>query len=84
MAQSRWTGKLYLFRDDEGEHISLAAPTSNANVRAYVVRGPYIPIGFQKTITLPDASKWLGDLRSQGFTCEPCSTEFPTSAFQRP
>ena len=86
MAQSRWTGKLYLFRDDEGEHVSLAPPTSKGNVqiRAYVVRGPFIPIGFQKSITLPDASKWLDDLLSQGFSCQPCSSEFPTSALQRP
>ena len=77
MTQSRWTGKLYLFRDEEGEHISLATPTSNGKVpiRAYVVRGPFIPIGLQKTITLPDSSKWLGDLLLQGFTCDPCSIE---------
>ena len=77
MARSQWTGKLFVFRDDHGEHVSLTSPTQNAStwVRAYVVRGPFIPIGLQKTITLPDTNQWLGELQLQGFTCEPCTLD---------
>ena len=77
MTQRPWRGKLFVFRDEEGEHVSLALPATNAKsqIRAFVVNGPFIPIGLQKTITLPDTAKWLSDLMFQGFTCEPCTLE---------
>ena len=61
----------------EGEHVSLVVPQESDKVpiRAYTVRGPFIPIGLQKTITLPDVGKWLDDLLVQGFTCEPCTLD---------
>lgn len=68
MTQKLWMGKLFIFRDDSGEHVSLAPPTihGNAMVRAFAVRGPFIPIGLQKTITLPDTEKWLGEFALEG------------------
>ena len=77
MTQRPWRGKLFVFWDDEGEHVSLAPPTTvgKAIIRAFAVRGPFIPIGLQKTITLPDTERWLGELLLQGFTCEPCTLE---------
>ena len=77
MTQRPWTGKLFVFRDDVGEHVSLVRPSTNGKmlIRAFLVRGPFIPIGQQKTITLPDVERWLADLRLQGFTCEPCTLD---------
>lgn len=77
MTQRPWTGKLFVFRDEEGEHVSLVTPAMNgkALIRAFSVRGPFIPIGLQKTITLSNSEKWLGELLLQGFTCEPCTLE---------
>ena len=76
MTQRTWTGKLFVFRDDDGEHVSLAFPNGRMiPIRAFAVRGPFIPIGLQKTLTLSDTEKWLGDLLRQGFTWEPCIIE---------
>lgn len=77
MTQRPWTGKLFVFRDDAGEHVSLAPPTTNgkAPIRAFAVRGPFIPIGLQKTITLSDTERWLSELLTKGFTYEPCTVD---------
>ena len=76
MTQSQWMGKLFVFRDDDGEHVSLVAPENwKPPFRAFVCRGPFIPIGLQRTITLPDTERWLDDLLLKGFTCEPCTVD---------
>jgi len=74
---TQWSGKLFVFRDDAGEHISLSPPRhyDAAFTRAYAVIGPFIPIGLQKTITLQNSDQWIGELRRKGFTCEPCTVE---------
>ena len=76
MTQSQWMGKLFVFRDDDGEHVSLILPEiPKPSLRTFLVRGPFIPIGLQKTVTLPDTKRWLDELTLHGFTCEPCTIE---------